>query len=185
MTRTCTVCTHPDREAIDLALTKCDSLRDIARRHGLSKDSLARHKKDHIPLEVTKAEEAREVIRAGSLLEKLQEINRDTRAIFQEVRKGKSKNNSLALKALARLEKQIELEGRILGELQTGPSINILISPEWQQLRTIILKALEPHPLARLAVVEALQSHLSSPAGDPGTTGDQGILVANGGGEDS
>jgi hypothetical protein len=40
----CSVCQHPEREAIDKALTEGVSLRDIATQYGPSKSSLSRHK---------------------------------------------------------------------------------------------------------------------------------------------
>jgi hypothetical protein len=49
MPRTCTVCAHPERQAIDRALVGVTSpYRDIARQYGLSKDALLRHKADHL-----------------------------------------------------------------------------------------------------------------------------------------
>ena len=56
MPRVCTVCQHPDRCAIDEALVRGQSLRNIAKRCGTSVTALFRHK-DHIPtaLAVSKA----------------------------------------------------------------------------------------------------------------------------------
>jgi hypothetical protein len=51
----------------------------------------------------------------------------------------------------------LELLGKLAGELQSAPQVNILISPEWVRLRTLILEALEPYPDARLAVAGALR----------------------------
>lgn len=64
----------------------------------------------------------------------------------------------LVLKASARLETQLELVARLIGELRTDTTINVHLSPEWVQLRTGILRALEPFPDARLAVARALTS---------------------------
>ena len=50
----------------------------------------------------------------------------------------------------------LELLGKLAGQLQEGPTVNILVSAEWRGLQTVILKALEPHAAARLAVAEAL-----------------------------
>lgn len=43
MGRTCTVCTHPQRAAIDAALLAGESLRNIAQRYGTSVTALHRH----------------------------------------------------------------------------------------------------------------------------------------------
>jgi hypothetical protein len=59
MTRTCTVCAHQDRHTIDKALVAVsDPYRDIARRYGLSKDALVRHKADHLLADLLAAWEA-------------------------------------------------------------------------------------------------------------------------------
>jgi transposase-like protein len=48
MPRACSICTHPDREAIDAALTGGDALRNIAPRFGTSTTALHRHKHEHL-----------------------------------------------------------------------------------------------------------------------------------------
>jgi hypothetical protein len=90
-----------------------------------------------------------------SLLEDLHTIRTETMAVLREARA--SGANEQALKAIARLERQIELAGRLAGELQDAPSVNIQMSPEWIQIRAALLKALEPHPAAKSAVVEVLK----------------------------
>src|SRR5262245_63862338 len=44
MPRTCTICTHPDRELIDSALLSGEAFRKIAKRSGTSITALFRHK---------------------------------------------------------------------------------------------------------------------------------------------
>ena len=48
MARRCTVCTHPRRAAIELDLGNGLSLRNIAKRHGISASAVHRHGKDHL-----------------------------------------------------------------------------------------------------------------------------------------
>jgi len=56
VTRTCTVCSHPERATIDKALVAVQNpYRDIARQYGLSKDALLRHKADHLLAEIVAA----------------------------------------------------------------------------------------------------------------------------------
>lgn len=63
----------------------------------------------------------------------------------------------LVLKALARLENQLELIARLMGELKNETTtINVHLHPEWVQLRSRILSTLEPYPDARLAIAQAL-----------------------------
>ena len=50
----------------------------------------------------------------------------------------------------------MELLGKLAGQLQASPTINVILMPEWRELQTAILKALAPHRDARLAVTSAL-----------------------------
>ena len=89
---------------------------------------MVRHKTDHLPAAVVKAAEIAEVVQANALLGRLKALNRETAAILREARAAGSKDNELALKCIARAEKQIELEGRLLGELKAeqGATVNVI-----------------------------------------------------------
>jgi transposase-like protein len=153
--RTCTICTHPGREAIDAALVAGEAYRNIAERFGTSTTALVRHKADHLPASLPQAKHAEETTQADSLLGQLLSLNRETLAILKAARDGE--DNELALKAIARAEKQIELQAKLLGELQEGTTVNVFLLPEWQQLRSLIISVLAPYPQARLAVAHALE----------------------------
>lgn len=115
---------------------------------------MQRHK-DHLPGQLAKAHEAAEVVKADTLLDRLKELNAETRAILKETREGG--NHDLALKAIARVEKQLELEAKLLGELQPeGMTINVYSTPEWLTLRAVVISALAPYPDAARAVAGAL-----------------------------
>ncbi len=160
MPRVCTICTHKDREAINAALLAGQPLRGISRKFFGSvkaEDALARHR-EHLPLHLVKASEAAEVVQADTLLDRLLSLNAETMAILREARTGRIKDNELALRAIARAEKQLELQGKLLGELNEAPTVNILAVPEWFSLRSTIVSVLEPYPQARAAVVEALSA---------------------------
>ena len=58
MARPCTICRHPDRGEIDRALVRGEPFRDIGSRTATTKDSLARHKRDHIPQLIEARDEA-------------------------------------------------------------------------------------------------------------------------------
>lgn len=62
----------------------------------------------------------------------------------------------LVLKTADRLRMQTELLAKLLGQLKDGPTVNVLISPDWQRLRSVILEALMPYPDARIALAETL-----------------------------
>jgi transposase-like protein len=48
MPRTCTICRHPERLAIEADLRAGIPYRDIARRHNISKHALSRHRLNHL-----------------------------------------------------------------------------------------------------------------------------------------
>jgi hypothetical protein len=82
--------------------------------------------------------------------------NFHTLAILQEARVGE--DNLLALKAIARAEKQIDLQARLLVELhENNTTVNVLGMPEWKRLRTFILGALSRYPEAKLPVIQAIE----------------------------
>ena len=75
-------------------------------------------------------------------------------------------NDELALKAIARAEKQLELQARLIGELKDAPTINIVLSPAWVAIQNAVVVALDPWPEARLAVAAALEhAHFADAAG--------------------
>lgn len=67
---------------------------------------------------------------------------------------------SLTLQTANQLQKQLELIAKLMGVLDEKPQINMQIaiinSPEWQQLKNIIVTTLEPYPDAKRALIQAL-----------------------------
>jgi hypothetical protein len=51
----------------------------------------------------------------------------------------------------------LELLGKLAGELDERPMVNLNVSPQWLKLRAVIVGALEPHPAAHTAVLRALE----------------------------
>jgi hypothetical protein len=72
MARTCTICTHPERAAIDKALVNGVPLRGIAGQYGLTDSSLARHKAEHLPATLVRAQRGREQTHALGVMEELE-----------------------------------------------------------------------------------------------------------------
>jgi hypothetical protein len=154
--RVCTICVHPERLDIEAALVAGEPCPAIAALYRVSEDALLRHKQNHLPAHLAKAQEAAEVVQADGLLARLLSLNGETMEILKEAREGKVKDNELALKAIARAEKQLELQAKLLGELNDGTTVNVLVAPEWLALRGAIIRALEPYPEAKQAVVKVL-----------------------------
>lgn len=154
MPRVCTVCTHENRAEIDQALVAGTPLRDIAIQNAVGKDALMRHKSDHLPASLVQAAGAEEVRDALNVLDQLRAINDTTRAILAEARK--SKDGELALKAVDRIQRQIELQAKLLGDIDDRPQVNVLVMPEWITVRAVLIAALAPYPDARAAVASRL-----------------------------
>ncbi len=116
MPRTCTICSNPKRIEIEAALIHSEPLRTIATRFDTSTGALQRHKDIHIPAKLARAKEENEIKAASALVKELRELTKKTGEVL--ARALRQKNGDLALKAIARLEKQLELKGRLLGELE-------------------------------------------------------------------
>jgi hypothetical protein len=125
MARNCSVCRHDKREEIDRALLAQVPFRHVAACFSISATAAFRHSKSHIPAALMKAKQAADEVKADTLFDRLREINREARAILEEARGAGSKDNDLALKAIARIEKQLELEARLLGELDESTKIAV------------------------------------------------------------
>ena len=154
MPRRCTICIHPERHEIDKALVGGGTYRQIAESHGLSTSSLFRHKQDHLPAHLAKAAE---IVGTDDALDVVQQLRAINAACLEVLTKARaSGRDERMLRAVDRIHRQIELQARLLGELQEGRTVNIVVLPEWQRIRTRIVTAVDPYPEARKAVIRAL-----------------------------
>lgn len=156
MPRPCTICTHDQRQAIDAALVAGGAFRGIARQYAVSDDALRRHKQDHIPQALAQAQEAADVAHADDLLAQVRELQAKTQNIL--VQAEAAGDLRTALGAIREARGNLELLARLLGELNESRVVNIYQAPEWISLRTVIVGALDAHPEARMAVVQALEA---------------------------
>ncbi len=158
MPRVCTVCTHPEREAIDQAVVLGEPIRGIARRFdGAERDALRRHQA-HISPALARIAEQRAEAGAVTAAQRLEELyGRASKVLDAAEGEGKA---SLSLAAIRELRGLVELLAKISGELDERPVtvINLAESAEWVQLRGMIMAALAPHPDAAQAVVAAIEA---------------------------
>jgi len=155
--RPCTVCQHPQRDEINKLLAPSDAnfaaiSRDFA---GITEDSLRRHKESHIPEALTKAEDAKEVTEANTLLKDIRGLRERATIILDKAEK--AGDLKTALLGIREARGCIELLAKVEGQLNDRPQINILVNPQWVELRTLIINALEPYPQAKEAVVHAIR----------------------------
>jgi nitrate reductase assembly molybdenum cofactor insertion protein NarJ len=153
--RVCTICSHPNRRAIDAALVRGESMQGLAERYRtVGRMSLVRHRKEHLPALLARAYDAEEVAEADRLLARVQAM---TARMERWLEKAERSSNYREVRAFAgEWRKQVELLAKLAGELQQEGTVNIVLSAEWIQLKGQIVEALRPHPEALEAVQLAI-----------------------------
>lgn len=154
MARTCTVCAHPEREDIDQALVSDSSNLSLSAEFGVTESALRRHKRNHLPASLVKSQEAREVAASDDLLAQVRGLQERTLAILETAED--TRQHRTALSAIKEARSNLELLGKLAGELDDSPTVNVLLSPQWLQVRTAIVEVLSPYPDARSAVAGKL-----------------------------
>lgn len=186
MPRPCGPCSDSRRNELDRRLLQKElngeSFRRISEDFGYSETALRRHLTEHLKdaladirqtmtearereiekvrqkeLEDIKDEAANSTAsrleNAASFFDQLKEIRRKAANLLDQAETAKD------LKAagvfIRELREEIRLWAELEGKLQ--PQVNILVNPEWIQLRTLIINALEPYPEARQAVTNAIR----------------------------
>jgi hypothetical protein len=153
--RRCTVCAHPERDAVDAALIARQPFQHIVARFGLSTSALVRHHDDHLPAAMAKSARAAEISRGDDLIDRVIMLAQETQAVLD--RSKEAHDDAMVLRAVGQAAKLLELQGQLLGRLQAAPTINIVLSAEWLSLQTLVVAALEPHPTAKADVIHALE----------------------------
>jgi hypothetical protein len=157
--RECTVCANPDAVLINEAIIGIGehgklSNRAITRQYDLSKDAVRRHR-EHIPEMLARASRAEEVAKADSLLDRLEDLQRRTEGVLEEVEG--TENYGAILGAIREMRRNLEVIGELTKELNRAPTLNLQLNAEWIEIRTEIMQALEPYSEARGAVLRALE----------------------------
>jgi len=156
MPRACAVCDHPERDSIDAAIVAGQSIRGIARRYNLSKDSVHRHAQNHIPETLRKAHAVKESARADELLERVERLISEAEELLSF---GKDEKQAKAwASGISELRKCLELLARVTGELDERPTITLAMLPEWVEVRTLILGAIDGYPEVKGKVIDAIGS---------------------------
>jgi hypothetical protein len=157
MAQECQVCRHPDVFTINERLVGIGgktSLRNIAKQFDVNYQAVNRHKA-HIPELMAKAAEAMEIADADALMDQVRSLQRRALSILDKAEEAGELRT--ALSAIAQARGNLELLAKLLGELSDAPQINLTISPEWLELRAVIVQALEPHEEARESVLAAIE----------------------------
>jgi hypothetical protein len=155
VTRVCTVCTHDQAHSINVALVHHEPYRALARQYGVSKDALRRHSREHIPQLLLEATRALEVADADGLLEQVRDLQRRALSILDQAEDAGELRTALA--AIAQARGNLELLGKLAGELAQEGQVNIHLNAEWLEIRALIFDALSSHPRALHDVRTALE----------------------------
>lgn len=162
MPRKCTICIHPERTEIEkILVTRAESYRGIARQFDLSQAAVSRHVNDgHIAERLAKVHDEEEALEALDVLRQLRAINSAAGRILQEAmdkdENGIRRSPLMALRAMDRVHRQLELQAKLLGVLSDAPQIDIHAHPEWIQIKATIRAALAPFPEAQESLLSAL-----------------------------
>src|ERR1700747_3693195 len=176
----CQGCNHSERVRIERFLAAGASIKGAARKFDIDYHALRRHWTNHV------SAEARATYVAGSAASKdqLEEIVADESlavidhyrivrgALYQRFTAAAElgDGNSLALLA-GRLHENFRDCGRLTGELQRGPLLNIqnnvLVNPDYTRAIARIVSAVSAYPEAREAVIAALRDLDATSASAP------------------
>jgi hypothetical protein len=99
-----------------------------------------------------KARDVSETVHAGTLLERLKALNNETLTILREARASGTQDNGLALRAIARMERQLAFEARLLGERDDSVklAVGVQIAEKPAPPTKPMLANLRPEQLERL-----------------------------------
>ena len=118
MARTCTICTHQNRDTMDGALLRGEQLNAVARRFSVSPDAIFRHRK-HMRTAMAKAADAsaqKDIAYGSSLLAEIARIRADAERLQQEHENRRDLRG--ALRAIETRHSIVELEARFTGQIE-------------------------------------------------------------------
>jgi hypothetical protein len=181
LSKKCTICTHGHRSQIEIGLVHHVPMRVLAQRFGVSPDALHRHRHNHsspqVAAAILAAQKPTEID-----LEALQ--SSESEGLLAQLIAQRARLQVYAdqisdvgdYKGAAAIERAVttnlELTAKLLGQLvqrHEVRSTSLLVSPDYLQLRAVLVNALRPFPEAARAVGSALHELESQAAQDIAT----------------
>lgn len=155
MGRVCTICEHPDREAMEDALVAGTSYRAVAAEWHVGRESVRRHAQRHLSAALAALDVPSGGHRAP-LSDRVETLIARCEVMFTAATS--EGRTAQALAVVKELRACLELAGRASGELREQPAVvvNLMASPEWLAVRATVLSALLAYPDARAAVAGRL-----------------------------
>lgn len=155
----CLACAHAERAELDQLLAQGTPDAQVARRFELSRDSVRRHRMNHLSASLRAIRERGDQAHGDRARDRLEVLYGAAMAVLDAgVEDGKA---SMTLAAVKELRALVELLAKLTGELDERPTVqvlNVATSPEWLETRQRMLQALQPYPEAARAVVLALEA---------------------------
>jgi len=154
--RRCTLCVHPEREAIDARIVGGEAARLLAAVYGVSDRALRRHAANHLPAALADAQSAKAATKADDLLGKVAQLEADAQRLGRTAEAAGDLRTALG--AVRELVRIVELLARLRGELddRAQVTVNVLASAEWLAVRDAVFGALTAYPEARAVVSSRL-----------------------------
>jgi hypothetical protein len=150
--RTCSICSHEHRDAMEDAFIAGQAKRRIASQHGVTERAVRYHMREHLPALLALARDAERAARADTLLDRLEALQSQTLAILDA-----PEDQRTALAAIAQARRNLELIAEIAKELDRTPTINLELTVEWQEVKAVLVNTLASYPEAQQAVFNALE----------------------------
>src|SRR5918995_7323781 len=152
MPRTCSICSHGHRDAMEDAFIAGQAKRRIASQHGVSERAVRYHMREHLPALLALARDAERAARADSLLDRLEALQSQTLAILDA-----PEDQRTALAAVAQARRNLELIAEITEQLDRRGTVNLELTVEWQEVKAVLVNTLASYPEAQQAVFNALE----------------------------
>ena len=166
----CTICAHPQRYQIELAIVSGVSRRAIGKKYTVSADAVWRHAHNHVPPErrselvagpLKPSEMAQRAADEGmTLLEYVAMVRNSLMARFLAASEADDRNGTALI--AGRLLDCLRFSAQLSGELSKAgatvtTNIAILQSPLMADLQSMLIRTLSPYPDARAAVLRGLE----------------------------
>ena len=169
MPRVCTVCSHPERQAIDAALIQSTPNRRIASQHTLNEAAIRRHAASHLPAALSLASAAANVAHADDLIAQVHKLAADAQRIATAAEA--SKDFRTALAGVRELTRIVELLAKLRGDINEGSTVNVV------NVTPANLDSLREQLAAKLANAAAPQQPIIMPALAPSPLDERAPLV--------
>jgi hypothetical protein len=159
MGRKCKIENHPHRNIIITRLATEDEYSDIVRDFpDLTWDDLNYYKQKKLPDVLSKSNDLKAEVEETQGTQTLAEVRAlKTRALGILEAAEKAGDLKTALLGIREARGCLELCLKAEGLIDKQPQVNILLNPEWIELKAVIVAALRPYPDALGAVRNALK----------------------------